>query len=107
MSSHVLLYPCTFEETFCRIALEAMAYRTVIITSKLSALPETIKSGFFIDNVVGSKEWKIDVLKCIDVVFDKENIYEIENMLDNNELYVKEEKNYKKIVNEFYNNYIK
>ena len=38
---HIWTYPCIWEETSCRTAMEAMSARTVMLTNNLGALPET------------------------------------------------------------------
>ena len=44
--SEIMLYPTDFNEMFCISALECLASRTPIITSKKGALIERIESGF-------------------------------------------------------------
>ena len=41
LSSHILSYPCTFQETACIMAMECLSGGVKIISSDLGALPET------------------------------------------------------------------
>lgn len=45
MKSDVMLYPNHFQETFCITAIESIKARTPVITTRLGALPETIREG--------------------------------------------------------------
>jgi glycosyltransferase involved in cell wall biosynthesis len=58
MRSAVLAYPCTFEETSCITAIEAMAGGCAIVTSRLGALPETLAdAAVFVEGEPGSKTY--------------------------------------------------
>ena len=45
MDMHFLLYPCTYDETFCLSMVEAMSSGCRVIASSKAALPETA-AGF-------------------------------------------------------------
>jgi len=40
---HILGYPCVWEETSCRTAIEALYHDMIVVTSGIGALPETCK----------------------------------------------------------------
>jgi len=44
---HIWAYPCIWEETSCRTAMEAMSSRTLMLTNSLGALPETCSDHAF------------------------------------------------------------
>ena len=44
---HIWTYPCVWEETSCRTAMEAMSSRTAMLTNNLGALPETCSDHAF------------------------------------------------------------
>jgi len=60
MQSQLLLYPNTFRETYCITAAESQTAGTPVITTKLGALPETVKEGcgVLIDGEPYSEEYK-------------------------------------------------
>ena len=50
LESSVLLYPCSFEETFCITAIEAMATNCAILSSNYWGLKDTVKNaGILLD----------------------------------------------------------
>jgi glycosyltransferase involved in cell wall biosynthesis/predicted O-methyltransferase YrrM len=62
----VWLYPCVFEETFCHTALQAAASRTLVITSDLGALVETVgERGIIIDGDASSPKWRKRALDAL------------------------------------------
>jgi glycosyltransferase involved in cell wall biosynthesis/predicted O-methyltransferase YrrM len=65
----IWLYPCIFEETFCHSALQAAASRTLVITSDLGALIETVGDrGIIIKGDAGSLEWRNEVLEALSTI---------------------------------------
>lgn len=59
MRSAVLVYPNTFNETFCITAAEAQAAGCAIVTSDRAALPETVgEAGILIAGVPGSARYE-------------------------------------------------
>lgn len=65
------LYPCIFEETFCLTALEAAVTKTLIISTPLAALTETVDSrGFLVEGNPLTNEWQTKVIELISNLFD-------------------------------------
>jgi glycosyltransferase involved in cell wall biosynthesis len=72
--SHIWLYPCTFKETFCRVALEAAASKTLVVTSDLAALNETVGDrGIIIEGDPNTERWKNQALKSLFKCLDENN----------------------------------
>ncbi len=64
----IWLYPCIFQETFCHTALEAAASKTLVITTDLAALNETVSDrGVIIKGDPFSQEWKDTVIEILKV----------------------------------------
>lgn len=61
------LYPCIFAETFCLAALEAQAYRCIVITNDLGALKETVNPaiGYCIPGDAETTEWQDTALELV------------------------------------------
>lgn len=71
------LYPCIFEETFCLTALEAAITKTLIISTPLAALTETINDrGFMIEGNPLSNEWQEKVVNLFSEIFQGKIDYE-------------------------------
>jgi glycosyltransferase involved in cell wall biosynthesis len=59
MRSAILFYPCTFLETSCIAAMEAMAAGCVVVTSDAGALPETVgDAGVLVPGVPGTEDYR-------------------------------------------------
>lgn len=72
MKSSILFYPCNYEETFCITALEAQAAGCVVVTSKHSALPETVgDAGLLIPGKPGSPEYNSAFIDATDELLKK------------------------------------
>jgi tetratricopeptide (TPR) repeat protein len=62
-AADVWLYPCIFQETFCLTALEAAASRTLVISSDLAALQNTVGDrGVMISGNPMTEAWKHQAL---------------------------------------------
>lgn len=65
-TADVWLYPCTFMETFCLTALEAAISKTLVITSDLAALKETVSDrGIMIEGDAKTHEWQKKALNSL------------------------------------------
>jgi len=65
-TADVWLYPCTFLETFCLTALEAAISKTLVITSDLAALKETVSDrGIMIEGDTKTSEWQKKALNSL------------------------------------------
>jgi hypothetical protein len=65
-TADVLLYPCTFLETFCLTALEAAISKTLVVTSDLAALKETVGDrGIMIEGDAKTSEWQKKALNSL------------------------------------------
>ena len=72
-TADVWLYPCTFLETFCLTALEAAISKTLVISSDLGALKETVGNrGIMIKGDAKTTEWQKKALNSLfEVLSDK------------------------------------
>jgi len=96
--SHILFYPCNFAETCCRVAMEAAATKTFVISNNLAALNETVGNrGAIINGDVKTEEWQKQALTNLFFVLDNnlENIF-----IEKNYEWIKT-KNYQNVVNDF------
>lgn len=75
MSSSICFYPCTYIETFCHTALEAAISKTLIVTTKLGAL----------ENTVGDRGILLDG-NFYDIEFQDKALQELFKVLENKEL---------------------
>ena len=74
-TSEVWLYPCTFLETFCLTALEAAISNTLVITSDLGALKNTVGDrGIVIKGDAYKKEWQDEALEKLFIVLEDEKL---------------------------------
>lgn len=65
----IWLYPCIFQETFCLTALEAAASETLVITSDLAALRDTVGDrGLQIAGDPRSREWQDEAIQYLERV---------------------------------------
>lgn len=105
-SSHVWFYPTSFHETCCHTAYEAAASKTLVVTSDMAALSESACNGVIIplqseDNL----EWNYRALNKLFTLLDNEE--EANKYINNNYEWVKINKNYDLVTNNFINKYIK
>jgi hypothetical protein len=98
------LYPCVFSETCCHTAYEAASNKTLMITSDLAALSETVGDrGIIIPGDASTDLWQN---KAYDTICDIiEGKTEVTNLINKNYEWIKE-RSYKKVVDEFKNKYI-
>jgi hypothetical protein len=65
-TADVWFYPCTFLETFCLTALESAISKTLVVTSDLGALQNTVKDrGIVIKGDAHTEEWQNKALNCL------------------------------------------
>jgi hypothetical protein len=65
-TADVWFYPCTFLETFCLTALESAISKTLVVTSDLGALQNTVKDrGIVIKGDTYTEEWQEKALSCL------------------------------------------
>jgi len=73
-SADIWFYPCIFNETFCLTALEAAISKTVVVTSDLAALQNTVADrGIMISGNPYEKEWQDKALEQVFSVLDDRN----------------------------------
>ena len=65
LASKVWLYPTAFTETSCITALEAQASGCVPVSTRLGALPETVKEGFLYDPPNSSEFYKKELVNIV------------------------------------------
>jgi hypothetical protein len=65
MESSLWLYPTNFHETSCITAMEAQAAEAFAITSKLAALPETLRMGDLIEPPNTTEKYEAEFLGSI------------------------------------------
>ena len=87
-TADVWLYPCTFLETFCLTALEAAISKTLVITSELGALKETVGNrGIMIEGDASTTEWQ---KKALDALFEVLSDQKMKNkLIEKNYLWAK------------------
>ena len=74
MTADVWFYPCVFSETFCLTAFEAAATRTLVVTTNLAALNNTVGDrGVLIEGKPDSEEWMDNAInKLFDTLNNKD-----------------------------------
>jgi len=88
-TSDVWLYPCTFLETFCLTALEAAISKTLVITSELGALKETVGNrGIMIEGDAKTTEWQKKTLNSLFEVLSDQKLKN--SLIEKNYLWAKE-----------------
>ena len=65
MESSLWLYPTNFHETSCITAMEAQAAGTFAVTSKLAALPETLRMGDMVEPPNTMPEYEAEFLGSV------------------------------------------
>ena len=96
-TSHIWLYPCTFDETCCLTAYEAAASHTLIASNNRAALKDSIGNrGIIIDGNIDSN-WKKNMIEELFKVVDTEKEKEL---IDKNYKWVSD-KNFEKVVSNF------
>jgi len=73
-SADIWFYPCTYMETFCHTALEAALTKTLVVTSNLAALKDTVGDrGILIDGDFYQEETqKIGLEKLFNIIDNKD-----------------------------------
>lgn len=72
-TSHVWLYPCIYEETYCRSCLEAAANKVLIVSNNIASLVENNK-GIIIQGDI-TDDWKDRAVEVVSHFFDNESDY--------------------------------
>ena len=79
LTSEIWLYPCTFLETFCLTALESALTNTLVITTDLGSLQNTVGDrGVVIKGNAYTKEWQETALQELFSIIDdpiRQNLY--------------------------------
>lgn len=74
-TTHVWFYPTLFEETCCLTAYEAAASKTVIVSSDIAALKESVGDrGLIISGIPGTKEWNEKALDSINTILTNPDV---------------------------------
>lgn len=101
--SHIWLYPCIFEETYCRLVLDAAESKTLMITSDLGALKENVTGkGIVVYGNANTKEWGDNALKRL---FETVGDAKEQNILEKSYKLILEKK-YEKVAEEFISTHI-
>ena len=87
-TADIWFYPCTFMETFCLTALEAAISKTLVVTTDLGALQETVGDrGIIIPGDAKTSEWQT---RALDSLFQILNNTELKNsLIEKNYLWAK------------------
>jgi hypothetical protein len=79
LTSEIWFYPCTFLETFCLTALEAALTNTLVITTEIGSLQNTVADrGVVIEGNAYTKEWQDKALNELFSIIDdpiRKNLY--------------------------------
>lgn len=74
--SAILVYPNTFNETFCVTAAEAQAAGCAIVTSDRAALPETVgKAGIMVSGLPGSTAYENAFVHAVDQLLSDDALF--------------------------------
>lgn len=104
LNSGVWFYPCKFIETSCQTALEAQLYQNLVICPSMAGLTETAKMGELIEGDPTTTEWQNQALEKL---FDyMKNPSKREKKVLDAYWYVVNNKNYKKLVDQFEKDYL-
>ena len=81
---HILAYPSTWQETSCRVAMEAMSARCAIVTSNYGALPETCGEYAYMYNYTEDKNKHVErFADTLEDVMDEYWSKDVQKNLDN------------------------
>ena len=104
-SADIWFYPCTFLETFCHTVLEAAVSKTLIVTTNLGALKNTVADrGILLDGDFYNEEFQNKALFELFKVIDNKDVKN--NLIEKNYDWVKF-LTWENRVNELLNKYIK
>lgn len=74
VTSEVMLYPCTFRETFCISILEAKMHGVICVTNDLAALNDW--DNIMVDGDASTQEWQAKaIMKVVDVLGNNNDKY--------------------------------